>query len=276
MKKLISTALRFENNQLKVLNQRLLPQLEEWVVCQNPTHMCEIIRTLQVRGAPLIGVAAALSLAHFAESSATESEIVKAANDLKNARPTAVNLSYCIDQLLQNKQKIVETAEKLFEEDAELCENIAKHGSRLFENQDSVLTHCNTGGLVTTGIGTALGVLFRAQEEGKNIHVFVDETRPLLQAGRLTTWELQRASIPHTLICDNMAASLMRAGKIQKVIVGADRIARNGDFANKIGTYSVARLSPSPRHPLLCGCPLYHTRCTLQDRARYCNRRKGK
>jgi len=149
------------------------------------------------------------------------------------------------------KQKI----QNLFEEDALLSQKISSFGAEMIKSGESILTHCNTGGLVTTGIGTALGVILEAHRQGKKIHVYVDETRPLLQGGRLTTWELLRSGVPHTLICDNMAASLMKAGKIQRVIVGADRIAKNGDSANKIGTYSVAALAHLHQIPFHIAAP---------------------
>lgn len=249
MKHLVSLALCFEHAQLRVLNQTKLPHEQEWLVCQSPDDMVTIIRTLAVRGAPLIGVAAALALAHFVEKGAQHDDIELAAKKLIAARPTAVNLSYCILTQLNayhqsgDPQAIIQQAEKLFEEDAALSAAMSLHGACLIQPGESILTHCNTGGLVTTGMGTALGAMRCAHEQGKKIHVYVDETRPLLQGARLTTWELSRMGIPHTLICDNMAATLMRQGKIQRVMVGADRIAANGDSANKIGTYGVAALA---------------------------------
>lgn len=261
MKNLTSLALRFENNTLLVLNQKKLPFTSEWLTCHSPDEMAQFIKTLAVRGAPLIGIAAALSLAHFVEQGVTSEEIEKAAKTLIDARPTAVNLSYCVLKQLnayrttQDPQVIIQLAEDLFEEDAKLSEAIANYGADIIQDGEGILTHCNTGGLVTTGIGTALGAIIRAHEQGKKIHVYVDETRPLLQGGRLTTWELTRAQIPYTLICDNMAASLMRQGKIQRAIVGADRIAANGDTANKIGTYSIAALSHLHNIPFHIAAP---------------------
>ena len=261
MKTLTSLALCYKDNQLRVLNQQKLPHVEEWLICQSPEAMVEIIRALQVRGAQLIGIAASLALAQFAEKIANPDELKKAATLLKSARPTAVNLAHCIDRQMQafastkDPKSIVSTAETLFEEDAMLCEKIAERGASLINNGDAILTHCNTGGLVTTGIGTALGIIIKAHQQGKKVHVYVDETRPLLQGGRLTTWECQQNHIPHTLICDNMAASLMRKGKINSVFVGADRIAKNGDFANKIGTYSVAVLAKYHHIPFYVAAP---------------------
>ncbi len=247
MKSLISKALKFENNALYVLNQQKLPTEIEWIHCHSPMQMVEIIQSLKVRGAPLIGIAAALALADFVEKKKpTREEIITIANLLINARPTAVNLSYCIEQQLQayhasnDMQAIVHTAEQLFEEDAKLTYAMAEHGAKLIQDGETILTHCNTGALVTTGIGTALGVIIFAHQQGKNIHVYVDETRPLLQGARLTAWELEQAGIPYTLICDNMAAYSMKMGRIDRVMTGADRIAINGDVANKIGTYGLA------------------------------------
>ena len=253
MKDLKATGLKVENGKLFILDQRLLPHQEVWLNCQSPAEMCEIIYQLQVRGAPLIGVAAAVSLAIFAEGGAGQSDIRHAAEKLNASRPTAVNLMAAMDRMVFKAERqngdltvdltvavLVKTAEEIFDEDVLLCEGMAKHGTQLIEDGDGILTHCNTGGLATVGIGTALGVIIRAHQLGKNIHVYVDETRPLLQGGRLTTWELEKAGVPYTLLCDNMAATLMRDGKIQKIFVGSDRVAANGDFANKIGTYTVA------------------------------------
>jgi methylthioribose-1-phosphate isomerase len=261
MKSLSSVGLCYHDKQLLVLNQQKLPAVCEWIICQSPTQMVEIIQSLQIRGAPLIGIAAALALADYVEHGADSDAILQAATQLKAARPTAVNLSYCIDRQWQafintgRKASIIEIAEDLFIEDAQLSTKVADHGEPLINDADHILTHCNTGSLVTTGIGTALGVIKQAYQNGKKLHVYVDETRPLLQGARLTTWELDQAHIPHTLICDNMAASLMRAKKIQKIIVGADRIARNGDFANKIGTYHLAVLAQYHQIPFYVAAP---------------------
>lgn len=249
MKTLTSLSLHFDQDRLCILDQRKLPHEESWLVCHSPDDMVDFIKTLAVRGAPLIGVAAALALAHFVEKGASDVEIEQAAKKLIASRPTAVNLSYCVSlqwntfQATKDRQTIIDLAEHFFEEDAQLSEQIAENGAAEIQPGESILTHCNSGGLVTTGIGTALGAIIRAHQQGKNIHVYVDETRPLLQGGRLTTWELVRLDVPHTLCCDNMAAVLMRDKKIQRVIVGADRIAANGDTANKIGTYGIAALA---------------------------------
>lgn len=239
MKDLDSLGLRVRAGELEILDQTHLPQEEVWLKIHDTQTMIEAIVSLRVRGAPLIGVAAALSLAHSVEQGADEGELTEAGAALSAARPTAVNLKAAVDRVLAGKDKVRE-AEAIFSEDVELCEGMAAQGAALINPGDGILTHCNSGGLATAGMGTALGVIRRAHEEGKAIQVYVDETRPLLQGARLTTWELARLGIPHTLICDNMAASLMAAGKVQKVFVGADRVAMNGDFANKIGTYGLA------------------------------------
>jgi len=240
MTTLSSLSLRYQESQLLVLDQELLPQQEVWITCESPEHMASLIRSLKVRGAPLIGVAAALSLAKYHKDGATIDELAAAAAMLREARPTAVNLMAAIDRVTKDLKNVVKIAEAIFAEDVALCDAIGQHGAALINDGDSILTHCNAGGLATAGIGTAIGVIRKGHEQGKRIHVFVDETRPLLQGGRLTAWELEKLGIPYTLICDNMAATLMRQGKIQKIVVGADRIAINGDFANKIGTYGVA------------------------------------
>ncbi|MEI9938434.1 MAG: S-methyl-5-thioribose-1-phosphate isomerase [Pseudomonadota bacterium] len=247
MKTLTSLALKSNADGLYVLDQRLLPHEERWVTCADPEHMVELIRGLAVRGAPLIGIAAALAVAHHARRGAGVDELRAVATRLRGARPTAVNLMAAIDRVLAlpelTPENVIRAAEAIFEEDVAMCEAMAERGAQLIADGDSILTHCNAGGLVAGGIGTALGVVRRAHEQGKKLHVFVDETRPLLQGARITAWELGQLGIDHTLICDNMAASLMAQKRIQKVFVGADRIARNGDVANKIGTYGVAVLA---------------------------------
>lgn len=270
MKHLTSTALKIDQDRIWILDQTRLPAEEIWLEIPEPSDMIEAIRRLSVRGAPLISIAASASLALHAAKSEQAGipaedfyrNIHNTATDLRASRPTAVNLMLALDRMVFRVPReklttahLTRTAEEIFEEDVVLCENIAKHGHALFQDGDSILTHCNTGGLGTTGIGTAIGVIRKAHEVGKKIHVYVDETRPLLQGGRLTTWELERAGVPYTLICDNMAAGLMRAGKIQHAIVGADRVALNGDFANKVGTYNVAVLCDYHRIPFYCAAP---------------------
>lgn len=260
-----SLGLRYDADGVWILDQTLLPFEEKWILSQSPLDMVGLIQRLAVRGAPLIGVAAALALGHgsrthstrmsksgqisqndFAPSSA-EAEFHKQAHILREARPTAVNLQHAIDRCLkifertQGDLKAVEAeALQIFDEDVELCSRISRNGVSLIQDGEHILTHCNTGGLATAGIGTALGVILGAHRDGKKIHVYVDETRPLLQGLRLTAWELQKLGIPFTVITDSMAAWLMSQKKIHRVIVGADRIAANGDSANKIGTYGLA------------------------------------
>lgn len=246
MKAIESLGLRYDGRRLWVLDQTQLPDREVWLEGGDPDAMLGHLQRLSVRGAPLIGVAAALSLACFAERGAAEREVRAAAERLRAARPTAVNLMAAVDRMLDaaaphyDADRMVAEGEAVFDEDVALCEAIAARGAALIADGDAILTHCNTGGLATAGIGTALGVVRRAAERGARVHVYVDETRPLLQGARLTVWELARAGIPHTLITDGMAAILMAAGRVQRVLVGADRIARNGDVANKVGTYALA------------------------------------
>ncbi len=241
-------SIRYDGQTVDLIDQTQLPHSEVWVHCKTPEDMFQAIQKLQVRGAPLIGVAAGLSLALYSKSEPSVEKFIDTAKWLRTSRPTAVNLMYVIDKIIkyvEDSSSIdgVETmAISIFNEDQDLCRKIATNGATVINDGDQVLTHCNTGGLATAGVGTALGVISEAHRQGKKIHVFVDETRPLLQGGRLTTWELEKLEIPYTLICDNMAAALFQSGKIDKAIVGADRIATNGDFANKIGTLNVALL----------------------------------
>lgn len=246
----VADAISYNNGLLQVLNQQKLPAEEEWIVVQTPQEMVEIIRSLKVRGAPMIGISACFSLAQLASQGASIDEIEEAAILLKSSRPTAVNLANNVDTVLEAMRNgsdpsidVVEAAKQIFYEDIELCNAIGHAGAKLVQPNERILTCCNTGSLATAGIGTAIGVIKIAHRQGKNIHVYACETRPLLQGGRLTAWEMEKNKIPYTLICDNMAACLMKAGKIDRVLVGADRIATNGDFANKIGTYSLAVLA---------------------------------
>ncbi|WP_440054742.1 S-methyl-5-thioribose-1-phosphate isomerase [Pseudoalteromonas sp. T1lg65] len=250
MKELIARSLKYQAGNVLVLDQYLLPHQEVWHECRTVEDMCELILSLKVRGAPLIGLAAAILVGYLAEQGATKAELLQAVDKLEATRPTAVNLMHCMAamrQALQSEvwqQKVIATAEQLFEEDEQLCDKMATIGAALVNAGDNILTHCNTGALATAGVGTALGVIHHAAQQHRgNIHVWVDETRPLLQGGRLTAYELDVWHIPYTLICDNMAASLMASGKVDKIFVGADRIAANGDFANKVGTYNLAVLA---------------------------------
>jgi len=255
-----SMGLRLRNGELSILDQTRLPGEELWLRIDTVDDMIEAIGSLRVRGAPLIGVAAALSLARMAEAGAGEGELAEAGMRLRAARPTAVNLMAAVDRLMPGgkvleREVSMREAEAIFDEDAARCESIARHGTPLIEDGDRILTHCNSGALATAGVGTALGVIRRAHERGKRIHVLVDETRPLLQGARLTAWELGKLGIAHTLIGDGMAAAMMALGEIDKILVGADRIARNGDFANKIGTYSLAVLAHYHEIPFYVAAP---------------------
>jgi methylthioribose-1-phosphate isomerase len=256
-----SLAIQFNESGLRILDQTLLPHEEKWLEIEDVAQMIEAIKSLKVRGAPLIGVAASLALAQAAMKKISREELLKKAQALYEARPTAVNLMICMDRMKMTLQEnfsiesVVKTAENIYQEDQKLCERIANQGAGFINDGDNILTHCNTGGLATAGVGTALGIIRRAHEQGKRIHVYVDETRPLLQGGRLTTWELLKLKIPFTLITDNMAGHLMSLEKIQKIFVGSDRIATNGDFANKIGTYSVAVLAKYHKIPFYVAAP---------------------
>ena len=249
MRDLISTALRYQHGELHVLDQRRLPGEEHWHVCKDIDDLVNLIRGLAIRGAPLIGVAAVAWVGHRAALGDDAATLGRAIATLRASRPTAVNLMNYLDHLQAvldsgaGIDSLVDEAIAIFDEDAAFCDAISDHGAALVNDGDRILTHCNTGSLVTAGVGTALGVITRAHQQGKHISVWVDETRPLLQGGRLTAWELGKAGVPYQLICDSTAAGLMAKGEVDCVMVGADRIALNGDFANKIGTYSVAVLA---------------------------------
>ena len=250
-------SIKFKNSKLFFLDQTKLPLKEVWKECKNVREGFRAIKELQVRGAPLIGVFAAYCVAVYAKNLKLEkerflSELKRAIIELKSCRPTAINLCWALSELekviLQNRgnsidvirKALLDEAQKIYKQDIELCEKMADFGVKLIKSGDSILTHCNAGFLATAGEGTALSLIYKAQKIYKNIKVYADETRPLLQGARLTAWELAKRKINCTLICDNMAAYLMQKGKIDKIFVGADRIAANGDVANKIGTYSVA------------------------------------
>ena len=238
-----SRSLRVHADALEYLDQTRLPQAEEWVRCDSPEAWQHAVKHLAIRGAPLIGLSAAFVLAQYAARH-PKSEWQAVSDRLRATRPTAVNLMYCLDAMeacfTQGANALAERAQALFEEDRALCQRMAERGADLLASGDRVLTHCNTGALATAGVGTAIGALAIAKQRGVALHVYVDETRPLLQGGRLTAWEMADLGIPYQLITDSMAASLMAAGKVDKVMVGADRICANGDFANKVGTYMLA------------------------------------
>ncbi|WP_105684984.1 S-methyl-5-thioribose-1-phosphate isomerase [Cronobacter dublinensis] len=261
MQTLQTTSLRVVDNTLWILDQQALPQQKNWLPADTVDALVGHIHALRVRGAPLIGLSASLLLALLAEHGMTRDALGQALEVLRAARPTAVNLMNNLDRM---KQALAQAdyatalgaeALRMVQEDRELCERIARAGSALVTPGSRLLTHCNTGGLATAGVGTALGVIARAHEEGNVANVWVDETRPLLQGGRLTAWELGELGVPYQLITDSMAASLMAQGLVDAVWVGADRIAANGDVANKIGTYSLAVLAKFHHVPFYVAAP---------------------
>ncbi|MDO8593196.1 MAG: S-methyl-5-thioribose-1-phosphate isomerase [bacterium] len=266
--------IRWKNGKVRYIDQTALPHKVKFIDCGNVKRLWRAIKTLEVRGAPAIGIAGALGVVLGIKDSKSVSgkklsrEVDKVAGYLATSRPTAVNLSWALTRMralarenssgsaARIKKLLFKEARKIIAEDKEACRRMARHGARLIKDGDAILTHCNAGGLATADYGTALGVLFEAKKQGKRIRVYADETRPLLQGARLTAWELMRAGIDTTLICDNMAASLMAKRRIDKIFVGADRIAANGDAANKIGTYNVAVLAKYHRIPFYVVAPL--------------------
>jgi methylthioribose-1-phosphate isomerase len=240
--------LRFEDGALLVLDQRLLPGEERWLRCETPAQVAECISTLAVRGAPAIGIAAAYGLA-LADDRAAAAELLQA------TRPTAVNLAWALDQALAAPDALAR-ARELHREQEAADRRLAELGAARFEPGDRALTHCNAGALATAGYGTAGGVLRAAWEQGRLEQVWVDETRPLLQGARLTTYELERAGIPFRLVTDSSAGTLMARGLVDRVVVGADRIAANGDVANKVGTYPLAVLAKRHDVPFYVAAPL--------------------
>jgi methylthioribose-1-phosphate isomerase len=224
-----------------------------WVECSTAAEVAEAIRTMVVRGAPAIGVAAAFGMAMAANRG---DDLQTAAEILKASRPTAVNLAWAVDRMLRVGGDLTAEAEAILREDVAANMSIGRHGALLLGQQATILTHCNAGALATGGYGTALGVIRAAVEIGKSIAVFADETRPYLQGARLTAWELQRDGIDVTLITDNMSGHFFQQGKFDAVIVGADRIAANGDTANKIGTYTVAVLAHAHGVPFYVAAPV--------------------
>lgn len=250
MKDFSSLSLAITDNMLSLIDQTSLPAEENWIRCEDEQTLCDAIAQLKVRGAPLIGLAASAFWQLQKEAGMSEEALKSLAERLLATRPTAVNLQNNLESMLQGAQW-----EDLAAEDIDLCEKMAIAGASLVKDGEKILTHCNTGSLATLGVGTALGVIKQAHKLGKNIHVWVDETRPLLQGGRLTAYELVKAEVPHTLICDNMAAHLMKEGQVDRVFVGADRICANGDFANKIGTYNLAVLCKHHNVPFAIVAP---------------------
>ncbi|SFN38715.1 methylthioribose-1-phosphate isomerase [Izhakiella capsodis] len=261
MQPLTTTSLQIRDNQLWILDQQALPQQKNWCLTPDAATLINHIKALRVRGAPLIGLSASLLLALLAEKGMAQAELSQTLEQLRIARPTAVNLMNNLERMnqalasTQYVHRMVEEALRLVAEDRALCESIARTGSALITPGSQLLTHCNTGGLATAGVGTALGVILAGWQQGKVQNVWVDETRPLLQGGRLTAWELGELGVPCQLICDSMAATLMAQKQIDAVWVGADRIAANGDVANKIGTYSLAVLAHYHDVPFYVAAP---------------------
>jgi len=275
----------WENDAVVMIDQNALPLEEKYLVCRHYGEVVEAIKDLTIRGAPAIGVAAAMGIALGARgiSSASQAEFRSLFDDIcaqfSRTRPTARNLFWSIERMQRCfemalasedndpdaiKQNLVDEAVRICEEDIAVNRQIGINGRILIQNGDNILTHCNAGALATAGYGTALGVIRAAFEEGKTIHIYVDETRPVLQGARLTAWELMKEHIPATLITDNMAGFLMKQGKIDKIVVGADRIAANGDTANKIGTYSLAVLAGAHEIPFYIAAPLSTIDMTIQ------------
>jgi len=261
------------DDRVRFLDQTRLPQEERYVVTEDYKVVANAIRNLAVRGAPLIGIAAAYGAA-LAVRKISEDDSLQfverfslAAAELESTRPTAVNLSWALqrirrvvadtegERLADRVESVLREARAIHDEDRGMCESIADHGVSLLREGSCVLTHCNTGALATGGRGTALGIVHRAWELGKVEHVYIDETRPLMQGSRLTAWELKKLGIPHTLITDGTAAFMMQQGRIDGIMVGADRIAPNGDIANKIGTYGLAVIANAHHVPFFVAAP---------------------
>jgi methylthioribose-1-phosphate isomerase len=261
-----------------MIDQTRLPREEVYVTCTSYQEVAEAIRSMVVRGAPAIGVSAAMGVALgvlHAPAANLDDQFNRICDTLAATRPTAVNLFWAIDRMKrvyagvraepveQIRARLVEEARQIKLEDIAINESIGRHGASLVPDGKTVLTHCNAGALATAGYGTALGVIRAAVDAGKKIDVFADETRPFLQGARLTVWELQQDNIPATLITDNMAGHFLKSGRIGCVVVGADRIAANGDVANKVGTYSVAVLAKENNVPFYVAAPISTLDLTL-------------
>lgn len=247
--------MRLEDDRVVVLDQRRLPQEEVELDCRSTAEVAEAIRTLAVRGAPAIGIAAAYG---YALAGARDESLDEAAATLLASRPTAVNLPWAIAEMRRGDQSppaLAERARALHDEEVDRCRRMAGHAAGLLAPGTRALTHCNAGALATGGVGTALGAIREGFERGLVTHVLVDETRPLLQGARLTAWELERAGVPHSVVADSAAGSLMARGEVDAVLTGADRIAANGDAANKIGTYPLAVLAAHHELPFYVVAP---------------------
>ena len=267
------STIRWDDGAVVMLDQRRLPQEETYVTCRNPGEVASAIRDMAIRGAPAIGVAAAMGLALGVRSSRAEGPALRAeferfCGELGRTRPTAVNLFWAIDRMrlcfnnLEGseaptlRQRLLDEALAIQEQDLSACRRMGDIGATLVPDGARLMTHCNAGALATAGYGTALGVVRSAARQGKVVRVWAGETRPYLQGARLTAWELMKDGIPTTLIADNMAGHLMARGEVDVVVVGADRIAANGDVANKIGTYTLAVLAKEHGIPFLVAAPI--------------------
>jgi methylthioribose-1-phosphate isomerase len=268
--------IEWKDDAVVMIDQRKLPAQEVYVTCRTASEVARAIKTMVIRGAPAIGVAAAMGLAlGMRRSRATgtkqfATEFQKACDLMAGTRPTAVNLFWAIERMKrvfaaaahggcsvdEIKDRLVAEAQRIHDEDVESCRSLGAHGAALVPGEARILTHCNAGALATAGYGTALGVVRAAAEQGKKVAVLADETRPFLQGARLTAWELVKDGIDTTVITDNMAAAMMRLGHVDLVVVGADRIAANGDVANKVGTYGVAVLAKEHGIPFYVAAPI--------------------
>lgn len=268
---------------IELVDQTLLPGEFKYIQCRTLEEVWEAIKVLRVRGAPAIGIAVAMGLVLGVQDSEAGTfddflvELRQAKGYLETSRPTAVNLFWALERMertaVENrrmsvgelKARLLDEAHAILEEDRQTCRAIGRNGAALLKDGDAVLTHCNAGGLATADYGTVHAVLLAAKEQGKTIRAYADETRPLLQGARLTMWELRQAGIPATLICDSMAAVVMREGRVDAVIVGADRIAANGDVANKIGTYALSVLAKEHGLPFYVAAPVSTFDLTIED-----------
>jgi methylthioribose-1-phosphate isomerase len=273
MKEMNFKTLEWRGDHLRILNQMKLPLEVEYLECTNLDQLAKAIKDLNIRGAPAIGIAAGCGVVlgmqnrNYRDWEEYQNRLNEVISLLGSTRPTAVNLFWALERMRKvvenNKGKnfeelnqvLLKEAILIHEEDKQMCKRIGENGASLLKDGDTVLTHCNAGALATGGIGTALAVIYAAQDQGKKIKVFADETRPVLQGARLTVWELQQQGVDVTLICDNTAAFLMEKKKIDCVLIGADRVAKNGDAANKIGSYGLAVLAKAHHIPFYIAIP---------------------
>ena len=263
----------WENDALRLIDQTLLPEEYKFITCRDVGTVAEAIVSLRVRGAPAIGVAAAYGVVIAAQEAIARNAdfdqyVAESIQKLAQTRPTAVNLFWALDRQEkvlakadnhapeEKRDYLLKEAHEIFEDDKRICRQIGRNGAELLSSQATVLTHCNAGGLATADYGTALAVVYAAVEAGKQVAVYADETRPLLQGSRLTAWELNQSGVDVTVICDSMAAAVLREKNIDSIVVGADRIAKNGDVANKIGTYGLAILARAHQVPFYVAAPL--------------------